>query len=73
MTTEDFLKAFEQITESAPSSIRTDTPLTEVGGWDSLAVIGLISRLDRDFGLRLRADDLPQCATVGDVANLITS
>lgn len=44
--------------------------LTDVPGWDSLAVVGLIAALDRQLGVRVQASALAQCKSVQDLIAL---
>lgn len=70
MNTVDFLRIFEEIVENEGEEITASTPLNAVKGWDSLAVVGLISRLDLECGVRISAGQLSTCSTVGDIAAL---
>lgn len=60
----------EQIGEEKLSS---DTLLETLGGWNSLAVIGMISKLDKRLGIQLNPGLLASCKTVGDVISTVES
>lgn len=66
MTSQEFVSLVESVSESPSGSLRLSSKLEEFG-WDSLAVIGLISELDRRGGTSVAADSIADAATVNDL------
>lgn len=66
----DFLRLIENVVECGPGKVSADMALTDVPGWDSLAVVGLIAALDRQLGVRVQASALAQCKSVQDLIAL---
>lgn len=62
----DFVQLIEVVSESDPGSLTLDSKLEDFG-WDSLAVISLISELDRIGGYSISADSVASAATVRDL------
>jgi acyl carrier protein len=62
----DFVRLIEVVSESDPGSLTLDTALEDFG-WDSLAVISLISELDRIGGHSINADSVASAVTVRDL------
>jgi len=73
MTEQDILKLVETVTECTPGVTKLETPLTQVSGWDSLAVIGLISAIHRDHGIRVPVAKLSECKNPADLLALVNS
>jgi acyl carrier protein len=66
MTEKEFLEVVEVVSESSSGSLTLDSVLSDFG-WDSLGVIGLISEIDRRFGITMEADSLAEALTVEDL------
>ncbi len=47
-----------------------ETPLQNIGGWDSLKVVELVLRLENQFNRELSESEIESLATVGDVKAL---
>lgn len=47
--------------------IKPETILAELEEWDSMAVIAVISMLDKKYKIQLRADQIKSLKTVNDV------
>ena len=71
MTKAEFLRALEGVLELPQGSIRGDERLEALEGWDSLAVMGFIAMVDEKLGLDVSATRLAECATVGDLLDMV--
>ena len=67
----DFYLLLDKVTESAPGTIKGGELLRNINGWDSLATLGLIAALDRQFGVTVPAAHLAEAASVEDLAALV--
>ena len=56
-----------------PDGLHPDTRFRELPGWDSLAALSVIAAVDAVYGVQLDAEQLRQCHTVCDLANLAAS
>lgn len=70
MTTADFLSEIDKIIQSGRGTVALETPLSGLGGWDSMAIISFIAMADAKLGVSIRVADLSACNTVGDLAGL---
>ena len=65
----EFYEGLAEILEVEPDQV---TPELELGdGWDSLAVVSTIALIDDVFDVTVHPDKLGDCATVGDIENLV--
>ncbi len=53
------------------SALQPGDELQAFPQWDSLSVLSVIAMVDATYGINLRAADLQQAATVGDLWNLV--
>jgi acyl carrier protein len=70
MTLSEFITEFEHTTSQPPGSIKGDEELMSLQGWDSLAVVDLMSMADARLGIELSPADLGACVRVNDLAIL---
>jgi acyl carrier protein len=66
-----FLRLLDEIVEAAPGTIQETDPLSEVDGWDSMAVMGLIAVVDEKFGITLVPEKIAASKTVKDILALL--
>lgn len=66
-----FLKAFNELLELEPDTIKGDEVLVSINSWDSLAVLGLIALVDQKFGLVLSPTEINNAKTVNDLVGLL--
>lgn len=71
MKKSEFIAMIEQITEADEGSLSGSESLRDLDGWDSLAVIQFIARVDENFGITLTPKRLVECKTVDDLAGLL--
>ena len=62
----EFVKLVERAAECAPGSVGFDSVLEHIA-WDSLAVISLISELDKFGGYSVSAESIVPARTVRDL------
>lgn len=71
MTTNGFLRMFEEIVLAAPGSLNGSEELQTLENWDSLAVVVFLAQADKDFSVNLSHDDISSCRTVNDLSSLL--
>jgi acyl carrier protein len=71
MKTGEFLNALEDIMEFDDFKLTTETSLTELEEFDSLAVMGLIAFIDETFEKLIKADKFKTITTIDSLMELI--
>jgi acyl carrier protein len=67
MSDEDFLRFFAEATGADEGSVRLDTELASLEGWDSVAYLSTMTFLDEQMGVALKPDQMLEAVTVGDI------
>jgi acyl carrier protein len=67
----DFLKKIAEILEV--DAVQATDSLKSFAQWDSLSVLSVISMLDANYTVNLRAADFDSVSTVGDLWSLVQS
>ena len=67
----DVLSLLEDLFEVDRGVIDLDTALQEIPGWDSLTFVGLIARIDEEFGVTLGPQSVLRCRTIADLLDHI--
>jgi len=68
MTVEEFATALENSFDSVePGTLRPDSQLRDLTGWDSLAVLIVIDLIDENFGKSVSGEEVRACETVADL------
>jgi acyl carrier protein len=70
MTKAAFLSMVEEILE-LPAGQLTGTEFLASFNWDSLAVVAFLGAVDEKVGVSVSPQQIRQCATVDDLANLL--
>jgi acyl carrier protein len=65
------LKLLEEEMGEAPKEMQDDQDLRESLGLDSVDVVGLVMRIEREFHVRLSTDELSTIKQVGDLLDLM--
>lgn len=74
VTFETFAQQFaEAIDGLDPSPLTPETAYRELPEWDSLAVLCIISMVDLEYSVSLRADDFQAHPTLGDLHQFVES
>lgn len=72
MDEETFIRDFEEAVEDIGSgTLSAGTRFRELPEWDSLAVLTVLAMVDSEYGVRLRAEDLKTCETLGEFFALV--
>ena len=71
MSRTDFFHLIDHLLEAAPGTVRGDAPLASYPQWDSLALLGLIAAVDKNFGVNLPARQLVTARTADEIAALL--
>lgn len=66
-----FLGLIEDLVEMDKGSLKGDESLSALAGWDSLAVVGFIALVDREFGMEVPAREVSAASTIGDLVALL--
>jgi len=67
---ERFLELLAEIVE-ADSPLTVEMVLEDLDGWDSLAILSMISMVDDEFGVVITQKDLKNMVTVGDLVAFV--
>ena len=67
MEKRDFLFLLDDLLELEPGTVKDSDVLSDLEGWDSLAVIGFMALMDEHFGVHVPAKQLADCQTVSDL------
>ena len=65
-----FLELFAEIIE-AEETLDLGMVLGDLDGWDSLAILSMISMVEDEFGVVIGQKDLKSMVTIGDIFNFI--
>jgi acyl carrier protein len=65
-----FLELFAEIIE-AEETLDLGMVLSDLDGWDSLAILSMISMVEDEFGVVIGQKDLKSMVTIGDIFNFI--
>ena len=71
METDSIINIFREITPQ--SDLSPETLLEEIEGWSSMAVIGLMAAIDKQFGVAIDPVSLGMCETISDVTSAVES
>ena len=71
MIKSDFLLLVDELIEVDFGTLKGPEVLSDIGGWDSLAVMGFIALVDEKFETTLSPKRLAACRTVNDLIGLI--
>ena len=67
---EEFLKELEQVVEKPSGSLDGSESLSDMEGWDSMAMVAFIAMADSVLGEAVTVKDLVGCKIVSDLAKL---
>jgi acyl carrier protein len=71
MTKQEFLTEFDQVIEANPGTTTGAEKLSELDGWDSLAVLGFIAMADEQLGAAVSGQQIADANTVDDLVALV--
>ena len=71
MTKREFLSELEEILEADPGALEGDERLTDLKGWDSLAVVSLIAMVDERLDTTLSPREIAKAGSIADIVRLL--
>lgn len=63
----NLISEIEVAAEIAEGTLKGDEKLTDLEGWDSMAMLNLISAVDIKLGVYLEMDEFEKCETVNEI------
>lgn len=54
-----------------PISLGETACLSEIGSWDSMTHMILITRVESEFGFQMTGDEIASLATIGDLRQIV--
>ncbi len=71
-TLEEFLELFcDELDHTDPSKITSSTDFKNIGEWDSLLALSIISMIDEEFEILLTGNDMLNSTSLADLYELI--
>jgi acyl carrier protein len=71
MTKREFLSELEEILETDPGALKGDERLTDLKGWNSLAVVSLIAMVDERLDTTLSPREIAKAGSIADIVRLL--
>lgn len=69
-----FLEKFkEQLIEDDPAIVKADTKFRDLGSWDSLTAMAVITMVEDDYDVKIKEDIFKSFNTVSDIYNYVSS
>lgn len=65
------LRLLEEALKLSPNTLNPAQKLSEVKGWDSLAVVEVMAAVDERLGATLDLEKIAACKTVADLVKVI--
>lgn len=74
MEIKEFVEKFaEQFDETDASVFTPDTKFRDLDEWSSILALGIIAMVDEEYEVTLKAVDIQQATTIGDLFELVKS
>jgi acyl carrier protein len=70
---DEVLEILQAATRAVPGSLRRETPLAGLAGWDSLGMVQFLAEIADRTGARFHVADLRAAETVGALAELVAA
>ncbi|NRA73975.1 MAG: acyl carrier protein [Rickettsiales bacterium] len=71
MNKKEFLQLIDELLELDSGTLKGDEDLDSLSSWDSLAVLGFITLVDKKFDLVLNPDNIVKAKTINDLICMI--
>jgi acyl carrier protein len=71
MDIQRFFALVEELLESESGSVRENMNLSDLSGWDSVAVVSFLAMVDKEYGVTISGDEMVNSKTVDDLVSLI--
>ncbi len=68
---EQIIAMFEDILEMDPGTVKAEDEFREYEGWDSLAYLSVIAKIDEDYDLIISREEFQNLRTVRSIAEFI--
>jgi acyl carrier protein len=62
-----FCELLDELFELDAGTVQTGDVMTEISGWSSLTLVGLIAMMDEECGVTMPPKVILNCKTVGDL------
>jgi acyl carrier protein len=66
----DFLQQLDGLLNVPAGTLKGPESLASLSGWDSLAIVGFLAMMDKEFVVNVPAKQLGQCREVNDLVLL---
>ena len=74
MELNEFIENFaEQFDDTESSEIQADTEYRELDEWTSLTALSIISMIDEEYDVQLKADEMRKTQTIQELFDLVKS
>lgn len=73
MTTEEKIALLEETLEVDEGTLRMEMELAEIDEYDSMSKLGVIVKMEDEFGVKLTGDNFKHFKTVGDIVNMMNN
>lgn len=67
MTEPEFAEAIAAELQEEPADVTMDTKLTDLAGWDSLSMLGVVAMIDQEYGVIIEVEKLERFKVVRDI------
>ncbi|MCK9612632.1 MAG: acyl carrier protein [Bacteroidales bacterium] len=72
MEINEFVKNFaEQFDDTDMSVFKADTAFRSIEEWSSLIALNIISMVDDEYNIQIKADDIRSSSTIEDLFNIV--
>jgi acyl carrier protein len=68
---DEVIDILQSATRAVPGSLKRDTPLAGLPGWDSLGMVQFLAEIADRTGRRFHVSEVRTPATVGELADLV--
>jgi acyl carrier protein len=72
MDEKSFIANMEELLEVDTGFLSTDTALTNIEQWDSLAFVSFLAMADSKYNVKVAPTELRQCKTIGELMKLVS-
>ena len=73
MTQNEFIQKFAEVVAVEPSLLTPECPMTDLAGWDSVAILSAMILIDSEVGLTIKPEVLGKAPTFGDILSAVSA
>nr|WKN36985.1 acyl carrier protein [Tunicatimonas sp. TK19036] len=66
-------QVISEVLNEPVSNLRLETKLKDIGSWDSLNHMVLITQLEEEFNIEFSGDEIAEMESIEDIANIFES